>query len=158
MWSLGCICAELFLGIPVFPGNSEYDQLARIIEIVGPIPQNMIHKAKHRDKFFLYMPQQGIYRFKTVEEYQYTMGVRLEPQRRYVENFHCLDDLKALYLARKEREAESQASQHRRSLIVQESEINSMDAFIDFLKGVLRIDKDQRWTPQMAMIHPFIAR
>lgn len=33
-----------------------------------------------------------------------------------------------------------------------------MDAFIDFLKGALRIDKDQRWTPQMAMTHPFIAR
>jgi serine/threonine protein kinase len=25
MWSLGCIAAELFLGIPIFPGNSEYD-------------------------------------------------------------------------------------------------------------------------------------
>jgi len=25
MWSLGCICAELFLGIPIFPGNSEFD-------------------------------------------------------------------------------------------------------------------------------------
>jgi len=35
MWSLGCICAELFLGIPIFPGNSEYDQLARIIKILG---------------------------------------------------------------------------------------------------------------------------
>ena len=38
MWSVGCICAELFLGIPIFPGNSEYDQLARIIEILGNIP------------------------------------------------------------------------------------------------------------------------
>jgi dual specificity protein kinase YAK1 len=25
MWSLGCIAAELFLGIPIFPGSSEYD-------------------------------------------------------------------------------------------------------------------------------------
>lgn len=33
-----------------------------------------------------------------------------------------------------------------------------MDAFIDFLKGVLRIDKDQRWNPSMAMEHPFITR
>jgi hypothetical protein len=33
-----------------------------------------------------------------------------------------------------------------------------MDAFIDFLKGVLRIDKDVRWTPSMAMGHPFITR
>jgi dual specificity protein kinase YAK1 len=49
MWSLGCICAELFLGIPIFPGNSEYDQLARIIEILGPIPQYLIHRAKKKD-------------------------------------------------------------------------------------------------------------
>ena len=33
-----------------------------------------------------------------------------------------------------------------------------MDAFIDFLKGILRIDKDHRWTPSMAMEHPFITR
>jgi hypothetical protein len=33
-----------------------------------------------------------------------------------------------------------------------------MEAFIDFLKGVLRIDKDTRWTPNMAMEHPFIKR
>jgi hypothetical protein len=42
--------------------------------------------------------------------------------------------------------------------VIQESEMNSMDAFIDFLKGVLRIDKDQRWSPSMAMEHPFITR
>jgi dual specificity protein kinase YAK1 len=34
-WSLGCICAELYIGIPIFPGNSDYDQLARIIELLG---------------------------------------------------------------------------------------------------------------------------
>lgn len=35
MWSLGCICAELFLGLPLFPGASEYNQLSRIIETIG---------------------------------------------------------------------------------------------------------------------------
>ena len=35
MWSFGCICAELFLGLPIFPGSSEYNQLSRIIELVG---------------------------------------------------------------------------------------------------------------------------
>ncbi len=33
-----------------------------------------------------------------------------------------------------------------------------MDALIDFLKGVLRLEKDHRWTPSMAMEHPFITR
>ena len=36
--------------------------------------------------------------------------------------------------------------------------MNSMDAFIDFLKGILRVEKEIRWTPSMAMKHPFITR
>jgi len=25
MWSFGCICAELYIGYPIFPGESEQD-------------------------------------------------------------------------------------------------------------------------------------
>src|SRR3569833_140691 len=39
-----------------------------------------------------------------------------------------------------------------------EAEINALQAFIDFVKGLLRIDKDTRWTPLMAKEHPFITR
>lgn len=35
MWSLGCIAVELFLGLPLFPGTSEYNQITRIVEMVG---------------------------------------------------------------------------------------------------------------------------
>ncbi|EGR29714.1 protein kinase, putative [Ichthyophthirius multifiliis] len=35
MWSLGCILAELFLGLPIFPGNCEYDQIKRIVDVLG---------------------------------------------------------------------------------------------------------------------------
>jgi len=35
MWSLGCIVAELYLGIPIFAGNSHYDQIRRIVELFG---------------------------------------------------------------------------------------------------------------------------
>lgn len=34
MWSLGCIAAELFLGLPLFPGSSEYNQVGRIVEML----------------------------------------------------------------------------------------------------------------------------
>ena len=30
MWSLGCVAAELFLGWPLYPGASEYDQIRYI--------------------------------------------------------------------------------------------------------------------------------
>ncbi len=35
MWSLGCILVELYLGLPIFPGNSMYDQLRKIVSILG---------------------------------------------------------------------------------------------------------------------------
>ena len=35
MWSLGCIAVELFLGLPLFPGTSEYNQITRIVDMLG---------------------------------------------------------------------------------------------------------------------------
>ena len=34
-WSLGCVMAELFLGWPLYPGASEYDQIRYIIQTQG---------------------------------------------------------------------------------------------------------------------------
>jgi len=49
MWSLGAIIAELFLGLPIFPGNCEYDQLIKIILVLGEIPQNVIEKGYKKE-------------------------------------------------------------------------------------------------------------
>lgn len=35
MWSLGCITAELFIGLPIFPGTSEYEQVQLIVNLLG---------------------------------------------------------------------------------------------------------------------------
>jgi len=35
MWSFGCMIAELFTGIPLFPGESEEELLALIMELRG---------------------------------------------------------------------------------------------------------------------------
>lgn len=52
MWSLGCMAAELFLGLPLFPGASEHDLLVRIVEMLGPPPDWLLHKAQNTNKFF----------------------------------------------------------------------------------------------------------
>ena len=41
---------------------------------------------------------------------------------------------------------------------ISDIEMNTLDCFIDFLKGILRIEKEFRWTPSMALEHPFITR
>lgn len=36
MWSFGCLLCELYLGYPIFAGDSEHDQLLAMIEVLGP--------------------------------------------------------------------------------------------------------------------------
>lgn len=52
MWSFGCIVAELFLGLPLFPGSSEYNQLFRIVEMLGIPSKDMLSKGRNTNKFF----------------------------------------------------------------------------------------------------------
>ena len=42
----------------------------------------------------------GLYEFKTVEEFQVTTGVRIDPPRRYTD-LKSLDDLKRLFIEKK---------------------------------------------------------
>ena len=34
MWSFGCIIAELFTGVPVFPGEDENEQITLMLEVL----------------------------------------------------------------------------------------------------------------------------
>ena len=45
MWSLGCVAAELFLGLPILPGVHEHDQIGRICEMIGKIPDWMVEQG-----------------------------------------------------------------------------------------------------------------
>lgn len=45
MWSLGCIAVELFLGLPLFPGTSEYNQITRIVEMLGCVLFLSMHNS-----------------------------------------------------------------------------------------------------------------
>ncbi len=42
MWSLGCMAAELFLGLPLFPGASEHDLLCHIVDMLGLPPAHVL--------------------------------------------------------------------------------------------------------------------
>ena len=53
IWSLGCIAAELFLGLPLFPGASDYDMLARIVAAVGAPPARFLRRCKLAGRTFV---------------------------------------------------------------------------------------------------------
>ena len=57
MWSLGCVAAELFLGLPILPGVHEHDQLGRISEMIGDTPDWMLEQGTKSSKYFVkYVP------------------------------------------------------------------------------------------------------
>ena len=42
MWSLGCIVFECLVGIPLFAGENERDQMLAIMEVTGLPPRSLI--------------------------------------------------------------------------------------------------------------------
>ena len=52
IWSLGCILCELYCGIPIFPGENEYDMLYYIMEYIGIPPKDLIDSSPKKLEFF----------------------------------------------------------------------------------------------------------
>ena len=52
MWSVGCILAELYTGVPIFPGENEHEQLACIMEVIGLPDASIVNRSSRRKLFF----------------------------------------------------------------------------------------------------------
>eukprot|EP01017_Pseudomicrothorax_dubius_P024569 TRINITY_DN2610_c0_g1_i15.p1 TRINITY_DN2610_c0_g1~~TRINITY_DN2610_c0_g1_i15.p1 ORF type:complete len:682 (+),score=115.33 TRINITY_DN2610_c0_g1_i15:89-2134(+) len=141
-WSLGCIAAELFLGLPIFPGDNEYDQIRRIVNMIGVPETSLLDQARNRDKFFKLVDTE--YVLKDHLEYGREFNIEITPPKRYFE----VDTLKDLvnYIPN---------SKYRQSNLPLERELFPL--FLDFLEKLLVIDPTARWSSSRAINHPFVA-
>lgn len=148
MWSFGCIIAELFLGIPIFPGNSEFDQVTRIVESLGMPPAWMCDMGKNSKKYFHKMNTTVLkkFRMKTIDEYNLEFAANEEPGKRYVKHI-LFDDI--IRNARISKRISGNPA-------MVEREMKNRECLLHFLKGVLNLNPLERWTPQQAILHPFI--
>jgi len=51
IFALGCIMAEMYTGVPLFPGTSEDDMLYRLSNVIGQPPLNMPMGNRNRTQF-----------------------------------------------------------------------------------------------------------
>lgn len=167
MWSLGCIVVELFLGLPLFPGSSEYNQVSRITEMLGLPPTWMLEVGKQSGEFFEKAHDdfgRRTYRLKPMEQYSREHGTKEQPSKKYFQQTRLPDIIRAYPMPRK---GMKPAEMERGTLIELKFQLQVTDkypemanreAFIDFVHGLLNINPLERWSPQQARTHPFITQ
>ncbi|XP_016139438.1 homeodomain-interacting protein kinase 2-like [Sinocyclocheilus grahami] len=96
MWSLGCVIAELFLGWPLYPGASEYDQIRYISQTQGLPAEYLLSAGTKTSRFFHRGPDSSypLWRLKTRAEHEAEFGIKSKEARKYI--FNCLDDMMQL--------------------------------------------------------------
>ncbi|KAK2660972.1 hypothetical protein Ddye_007505 [Dipteronia dyeriana] len=149
MWSFGCIVAELFLGLPLFPGASEFDLLRRMIQTLGRQPPDYVLKeAKNTSKFFKCvgsaMDGRSTYQPSTEIEYE-TKEMKKPLIAKEFFNQKTLEAIVTNYPYKKNLTKED---------IIRESQVRL--ALVDFLKGLVEFDPAKRWSPFQASKHPFV--
>ncbi|XP_011612555.1 homeodomain-interacting protein kinase 1 isoform X2 [Takifugu rubripes] len=144
MWSLGCVIAELFLGWPLYPGASEYDQIRYISQTQGLPAEYLLSAGTKTVRFFNRGPDSSypLWRLKTPAEHEMEMGIKSKEARKYI--FNCLDDMMQVNL-----------SSHLEGTDMLAEKADRRE-FIDLLKRMLRLDADKRITPTKTLGHPFV--
>ena len=77
---------ELFLGLPLFPGSSEYNQVSRIVEMLGLPPTWMLEMGKQSGEFFEKVTDEfgrKTYQLKSMEKYSREHGTKEQPSKKY---------------------------------------------------------------------------
>ncbi len=155
MWSLACVCVEMYLGLPLFPGVSQHNQLSRICAMLGQ-PPDVFLEGKNGAKYFTRREVDGDangsgenaskYRIKTPEEYARATGTEIPELKRYL-RYDRLDEvvMKCPLVNKSEMTPEQK-----------QSEMLLRASFLDFLMGMFKTNPFERWTAKQAALHPFI--
>lgn len=143
LWSLGCIAVEMFLGLPVFPGVSEHDQLRLIEETLGKLPQELLRQGRNVLKFFKVKDGHHLM-LKTPNEFARDTNGEAKVSKKYFKYSKLEDMIHAYPYAKHTSPAQLR---HERA---------ERDAFLHFVRGLLCVDPLARWNAKEAIRHPFI--
>ncbi|CDQ66170.1 unnamed protein product [Oncorhynchus mykiss] len=156
MWSLGCVMSELFLGWPLYPGDSEFDQVRYICETQGLPQAHLLNMASKVHNFFkLTTNSRGENKWQLKPNKRRlpsgTEGRSLGKQqgstdrRKYI--LSSLDQLETMEFTEHDTELRNEDVA---------AEIEDRRSMVQLLKRMLTLDSHQRILPNAALHHPFI--
>ncbi|KAM7366841.1 hypothetical protein PAMP_014784 [Pampus punctatissimus] len=135
IWTLGLTAAELALGFPLYPGETEYKVLRFIMETQGQPADYLLDRGTYTDDYF-YRQENGQqrWRFKTPEEFTYDTRCNAGQTKHILLNsFGHIEVVMVMVSGRQSDER----------------------LFIDLVKKMLKLDADHRIKPLEVLQHPF---
>lgn len=143
MWSLGCILVEMHTGEPLFSGTDQFDQMQKIVQILGMVPDDMLLRADqhHRSQFF--EQTQGRW---TVKQPTSETGATPAPITPSENPIASLKEVVEKEASKKKRYS-SQDTDHS---------ARQYDLFVDLIYRMLMFKPAERIRPEDALDHPFI--
>lgn len=150
IWSLGCVLYELYTGDLLFHANENFLHIGLIEKIIGDIPVEMIVKSSLDDLNKLYNELK--YKGKKTDGTEYKPKYVLEKTGK---SLYCNVNTIAEADVKKKGDA---IERLRRARHIDEfiSNKNHID-FLDFLKGLLRINPKERVSAKEALGHRFFS-
>lgn len=148
MWSLGCVAAEFFIGQPLFPGSSEYNQLYKITQLIGDVPAFIVENSRKRDKF--YKKVEGGYVLKVSKEFTDSNMRNSDPDE------SGADDKRYLHWGSLMELVKEAAIRIDPNDPYEKNPGEIRELLFDFLNKTLTIDPQKRLKASEALRHPFI--
>jgi dual specificity tyrosine-phosphorylation-regulated kinase 1 len=162
MWSLGCILAEMHTGEPIFSGSDQFDQMQKIVKLLGMVPSSMLEKSSDTIRLQFFEKKvssftgEGTWHLRqkkqvsaTAETPPPTSLPEESSEPPVVPSTDPIATLKAVITAGNKQQKKFPPSEAYNSQ-------KNYSMFVDLVYKMLTYDPEQRIKPAEALNHPFI--
>ena len=154
MWSLGCILAEMHTGEPLFSGSDQFDQMQKIVKLLGMVPDAMLERSSDQIKSQFFernmtgsRPEWQVRQTKPTKSGDTTPAeAPKQPIVPSTDPIRSLTEVVTAGTRQKKKFPPSEAYNSQRNY----------ELFIDLVYKMLAYEPSERIKPEQALEHPFI--